>query len=119
VTLQIGYTPPSPDSLPAPGPDAGMCAHHYAPSNLALETSWGESGRLQQVSDRSYGLQSAGVPTGQDHWLTFVDIALCPTGNVRVTQGVTVNGVVLTRTIDRSGIFTLAFSIEPSGQIVP
>jgi len=119
VTLQIAYTSPSPDSLPPAGPDAGMCAHHYAPSNLALETSWGEAGRLQPVSDRTWALQSAGVQVGQDHWLTFVDISLCPTGNVRVTQGVTVNGVGLTRTIDRGGIPALAFRIDASGRVVP
>jgi hypothetical protein len=119
VSLQLVYTSPSPDSLPPMSPDAGMCAHHYAPSNLALETSWGETGRLQQVTDRVYSLQSAGVPAGQDHWLSFVDITLCPTGTPRVTQGVTINGVELTRVIDRSGIAAMAFRLDASGRVVP
>jgi len=119
VTLQIQYTQPSPDTLPPPGLDSATCAHHYAPVNLTLESSWGETGRLQQVSGLLYNRSSAGVPTGQDHWLTFVDIALCPTDTVRVTRGVTVNGVTLTRILDRSGIPTLAFRVDSSGRVTP
>jgi hypothetical protein len=119
MTLQIAYAQPSPDMLPPPGPDSATCAHHYAPVNLMLETSWGETGRLQQVSGLVYGLSSGGASTGQDHWLTFVDIALCSTDTVRVTRGVTVNSVALTRTIDRNGIPSLAFRLDSSGRVVP
>jgi len=119
VTLQITYTQPAPDTMPPPGPDAATCAHHYAPVNLMLETSWGEASRLQQLNGLVYGLSSGGVTTGQDHWLTFVDIALCPAGNVRVTQDVTVNTVALTRIIDRNGVPTLGFRVDSSGRVVP
>ena len=58
----------APDTLPPPGPDAATCAHHYAPVNLMLETSWGEARRLHQLGGLVYGLSSGGVTTGQDHF---------------------------------------------------
>lgn len=68
ITLQIGCTLPSPDTLPPPGPDAATCFHHYAPVNLMLETSWGEARRLEPVTAlaghcRDFARQRGWLPT--------------------------------------------------------
>ncbi len=33
------------------------------------------------------------APVNRELWVTLTDYVLCPTGNLRVTQGVSVNGV--------------------------
>ena len=120
TTLVLSYEPPPVGTPPPAGPDLAMCYHHYAPSHLMLRTSWGFTARLAPVDDRRVGMAVFAVPTGQDHWVAFMDISLCPTGSPAVTRGVTVNGVALTRTVTPGdGGVALAFHVDVSGRVIP
>jgi hypothetical protein len=117
VSLQ--YRGPAPGSIPPGTIDDASCNHHNAPLNLTVETSWGDQGRLEPTSPDTYGRAFPAVPVDQDLWLSFIDIALCPTGNVWVTRGVSANGVPLTHVEVVEGRSRLAFRIEGSGRVVP
>lgn len=120
VALQILYTQPDASTIPPPDADAAMCYHHNAPVNLVVESCAGTSARMDQIDALHYGLRIPDVRTGQECWLTFIDILLCPTGAPRVTKGVAVNGVTLSRlTTDQNGRQLLAFRVDSTGRIVP
>lgn len=118
-TVSLQYRGPAPGSIPPGTIDDASCYHHNAPLNLSVETSWGDRGRLEPTGPDTYGRTFLAVPVDQDLWLSFIDITLCPTGNLWVTRGVTANGVPLTRVEVVEGRARLAFRIEGSGTIVP
>jgi hypothetical protein len=118
--IAIQYQAPAAGTLPPPTIDDAMCFHHNAPLNLALSTNWGAEGRLNATGTDLYGLTLADVPVNRDLWVSFLDINLCPTGQVYVTRGVSVNGTVLTRvTTDGAGRPALAFRLDAHGVVVP
>jgi hypothetical protein len=119
IPIQFLYTSPDPNTLPPATIDDAMCYHHSAPSNLQVATSWGAAGRLESIGDRLYTLSIAAVPTNQDVWIGFVDIALCPTKQIWVTSGLTANGVSLIRTSTVETHPVIAFRVDTAGKIVP
>jgi hypothetical protein len=91
TTLNVSYLQPT--DLPAASSDPS-CPHHYAPSNLTLTTSWGESVRLQPAGDRVF----TGVVTARPgaHWMRLIDIAWCGSDlGALAARGLSVNGIQL------------------------
>jgi hypothetical protein len=119
IAARLVYTSPDPATLPPATIDDAMCYHGAAPSNLQVATSWGATGRLNLVDGRVYDLTLSPVPTNQDLWIAFIDITLCPTKQIWVTSGVTVNNVALTRTATVDGRPVLTFRVNGTGQVVP
>jgi hypothetical protein len=117
--VYVEYHAPAAGTLPPPTIDDAMCYHHYAPSNLAVSTSWGGQGRLEATGTDTYGLLLPNVPVNQDLWVAFLDISLCPTGSIYVTRGVTANGTTLTTVKDAGGVPALSFRLDARGTIVP
>lgn len=53
-------------------------------------------------------------------WIAFVDIALCGRAeSIYVTQGVSANGVPLSRVEAPGGIPHLAFRLDGAGRVLP
>lgn len=96
ATLSIAYVHSAPsgqrDII-----DAAICAQHYAPANLRLTTSWGESARLEEAPGGAMRTEMR-VRRGGDYWFSFYDIRYCGYGDGLVPPaGVSVNGVALER----------------------
>jgi hypothetical protein len=120
VPIALRYRGPAPGSIPPPTILDGSCYHHSAPLNLVVSTSWGAQGRLEPSGPETYELTFDNVPTGVDHWISFLDIALCPTGRALwVTAGVSVNGVALSRVDEAEGRARLRFRLDRKGKVVP
>ena len=118
VDLQVAYTFIAPqgdrDLI-----DAASCSHHYAPGNLQIQTSWGESTRFQEGTG---GAMVAGLRArrGGQYWLSFFDIRYCGYGSGIVPPGgVSVNGVMLTMRdqVDRLDVFR--FTVDADGTVRP
>ena len=123
VTLALEYS--GPGSVP-PSTDVA-CPHHYAPSNLTVQTDWEvdrqSSIRLEPRSEGRYGVTLAGVPTNAEHWVVVFDIRLCglnPHAPPVATSGLLLNGVALTRqVITPDGLKALAFRVDAVGAVHP
>jgi hypothetical protein len=104
-----------------PGNDPG-CAHHYAPAQMTVTTSWGATTRLEPRE----GPNATGTVDGPgrpgEHWIYLIDIALCGTTSPlppRPTRGVFVNGVELQRQLTVDGGTAAAFTLSVSGVVRP
>jgi hypothetical protein len=121
ISVVYVYQPISPPSTP--DPNLTMCYHHYAPSNLKVSTSWGDTLFLQKLDEHRYAVSFPNVPTGRDLWLSFIDIDLCADSSTTApfaTRGVSINGVQLRRvTTTSEGSPAVAFTLSREGTVVP
>jgi hypothetical protein len=118
-TAWLTLTYSQPITTPVGPPDSTGCAHHYAPSQYSIESSWGARTRLDG-SGRAIDLGPA--PTGRTLWVRVIDVTWClvePVSPV-ARAGVRLNGVELTRVADVEGqLPALEFSLEGDGRVLP
>jgi hypothetical protein len=116
TTLNVSYLQPT--DLPATSSDPS-CPHHYAPSNLTLTTSWGESVRLQPAGDRVF----TGVVTARPgaHWMRLIDIAWCGSDlGALAARGLSVNGIQLGQLqLLEDSTSAFRFTVSESGAVRP
>ena len=118
ATLEVAYL-----FIPPPGPprdpiDAGSCAHHNAPANLRVRTSW--SDETVAFSEAPGGVLRAALQArrGGEYWISFSDIRLCAiTSTVVPAGGVSINEVPLTRTQLSNGSYVFAFRVTDDGRV--
>ena len=117
VALSVAYI-----FVPPTGPydptDAGFCAHHAAPANLRISTSWDDSARLEEAPA---GVMRADLSArrGGDYWISFVDIRYCGYDQGLVPPGgVSINGVLLTRS-EVEGLPVFQFRVDVDGTVRP
>ena len=99
--------------------EAASCAHHYAPSNLQIQTSWGESARFDTAPG---GVLRAELQArrGGEYWLSFFDIRYCGYGSGIVPPGgVSVNEVLLTTRDQVNGLTVFRFRVDADGTVRP
>lgn len=99
----------------------GSCAHHYAPSHLAVSGSWGAQARLSPCGE-AYCATLEGPPVGRESTVLVIDIAQCCRDcSAAVRETVFANGTRLTRFVagqaERAG--GLAFTIDRQGVVTP
>lgn len=117
ATLEVAYL-----FIPPPGPprdpiDAGSCAHHNAPANLRVRTSW--SDETVGFTEAPGGVLRASLQArrGGEYWITFSDIRLCAIETPVVPATVSINEVLLTRTQLANGTYVFAFRVTSDGSI--
>ena len=119
ATLDVAYVfapPPAPPRDPA---DAGSCAHHNAPANLRVRTSW--SDETVGFAEAPGGVLRASLQARRDgeYWVTFSDIRLCAFEAPVVPASVSINGVALARTQLANGTYVFAFRVGTDGSVQP
>ena len=117
VALAVAYTYIAPTGSYDPT-DAGFCAHHSAPANLRISTSWEDSTRFEQAPA---GVMRADLSArrGGDYWISFVDIRYCGYDQGLVPEGgVSINGVLLTRSAV-GGMPVFQFRVDVDGTVRP
>ena len=117
----VPLTQPASCTAPAVRECAGLCAHHYAPSNLQVSGSWGVETRLTACGDASCATLPA-APVGRELTVLLIDIAQCCRDcTAAVRQTVYANGTRLERFVageaGQSG--GLAFEVDGNGVVRP
>ena len=110
-------------SAPPVSECAGSCAHHGAPANLMVSTSWEEEARLAACGD-AYCVQLTRAPIDQEVTVLVQDIAQCCRDcSTAVRETVYANGTVLRRfryePIVPGHAGGLAFRVSGRGVVTP
>jgi hypothetical protein len=124
--VSLRYVPPAPGascSAPPVSECAGSCAHHGAPANLTVSTSWEEEARLASCGE-AYCVQLTRVPIGREVTVLVTDIGQCCRDcTTAVRETVYANGTQLRRFREepivpgRAG--GLAFQVNGRGVVTP
>src|SRR5262249_9501532 len=119
TTVRLVYVPPSsePDSCSAPAVAicSASCAHHNAPIDSRVGTSWGEQTSLERCG-QDYCANLSEVPVGRDVGVLVFDISQCCRDcTAAVKETVFANGTRLVR----FGPQGLAFVVNGRGVVTP
>jgi hypothetical protein len=101
-------------------PGSDECAHHYAPAQYTVETSWGA--RAQLARDGGGAVFLGPAQTGRSLWIRVLDVTWCRVEPVSpvARRGVRVNSEELLTILPVDGqLPALGFTLAPDGRVVP
>jgi hypothetical protein len=126
AVVSLRYVP-SIEAASCSSPDVllcgGTCAHHNAPANLTVSTSWGEAARLAPCGD-AHCTTLTRVPVEREVTLLVLDIrGCCRDCTAAVRETVYANGTPLVRfrteQIEPGQAGGLAFEVDERGHVTP